>query len=181
MKVPKRAQVDRAIRGVKLQARSTLRAVNLHAGKLLSRGRYAEAEELMRIGRSIDSFQVRIDDLRTAWREVSASSKSKRAAEERTPLWRFYHPIAKALLNIGGTGTRADLEKALPPFLQGLTTPADMTVGAKGMARWKVMLKRARRPMVKERFLEPVGGAKWVLSADGKRMAQGAPPAEGAK
>lgn len=181
MKVPKRAQVDNAIRGVKRQVRSTLKAVNLQAGKLLARGRYAEAEELVRIGRGIDAFEARVDDLRKEWRSLTTSAKAGREGGEQTPLWRFYHPVVRALLSVGGTATLAELEKAVPPFLEGQATPADMAPGPRGVPRWKVMLKKSRRPMIKERFLEPVPGKRWQLSAEGKRLAQAEAPAEAAK
>ena len=87
----------------------------------------------------------------------------------------------KALLSVGGAATLAELEKALPPFLEGQATPADMAPGGRGVAPWKVMLKKARRPMIKERFLEPAPAKKWQLSAEGKRLAQAEAPAEGAK
>jgi hypothetical protein len=181
MKVPKRAQVENAIRGVRRQIRSTLKAVNQQAGKLLSRGRYSEAEELVRIGRAIDTFEARIDELRKEWRALTASAKSSKEGGEQTPLWRFYHPVVKALLSVGGTGTLAELERQLPRFLEGQATPADMTLGARGVPRWKVMLKKARRPMIKEGFLEKSTGGKWQLSAEGERLAQAEAPAEAAK
>ena len=149
MKVPKRTQVDKAIQGVKRQVRSTLKAVNLQAGKLLARGRYAEAEELVRIGRGIDGFQARVDDLQKEWRSLTASSKGNKEAGDQTPLWRFYHPVVRALLSIGGTATLAELEKALPPFLEGQATPADMAPGSRGVPRWKVMLEEGARPTMR--------------------------------
>jgi hypothetical protein len=181
MKVPKRVQVDNAIRGVKRQVRSTLKAVNLQAGKLLARGRYAEAEELVRIGRGIDAFEARVDDLRKEWRSLTTSAKTGKEGGEQTPLWRFYHPVVKALLSVGGRATLPELEKALPPFLEGQATPADLAPGPRGIPRWRLMLKRARRPMVKEGFLEKAPGAKWHLSAEGKRLAQAEAPTEATK
>ena len=180
MKVPKRAQVDNAIRGVRRQIRATLKAVNLQAGKLLARGKYAEAEELVRVGRSIDGFQARVEELRKEWRLLTASKGNIESAEH-TPLWRFYQPVLKALLSVGGTATSVELEKALPPFLEGHATPADLAPGPRGVPRWRVMLKKARRPMVKELFLDSASGKKWQLSAEGKRLAQADAPADGAK
>jgi hypothetical protein len=181
MKVPKRAQVDTSIRGVKRQVRSTLKAVNLQAGKLLSRGRYGDAEELVRIGRAIDAFEARVEDLRKEWRTLTTTARGRKEGGEQTPLWRFYHPVVKALLSVGGKATLPELEKVLPPFLEGQATPADLAPGARGIPRWRLMLKRARRPMVKEGFLEKAPGGKWYLSAEGKRLAQAEAPTEAAK
>jgi len=178
MGVPKRAQVDRAIRNVKRQVRSTLKAVNAQAGKLLSRGRYPEAEDLVRVSRGMDAFQARVEDLRKEWRSLTASHAGTKPIGDKTPLWRFYHPVAKALLSLGGAATRVELERALPPFLEGQASPADMVPGPRGVPRWRVMLRKARRPMIKEGFLESARGATWQLSTAGKRLAQGEAPTD---
>jgi hypothetical protein len=175
MKVPKRGHVESAIRGVKRRLRTTLKAVNQQAGKLLQRGRYSEAEELVRVGRAIDDFQAKVDGLLSEWRAATARPKGE-VRKEKTPLWRLYHPILRALLSLGGAAETSQLERALPNFLDA---EAASNPGSQGGPPWKTLVRRARRPMIKEGFLESVRGKRWQVSPSGRRAAEQAAPGEG--
>ncbi|MGH9896194.1 MAG: hypothetical protein ACREA0_30220, partial [bacterium] len=90
---------------------------------------------------------------------------------ESTPLWGFYPLILKVLLELGGEASFADLERHLRVGAQASFKPGDVLVGRNGRARWQTMVKRARKAMVHEKWLEPRPLKLWRLTEEGRRAA----------
>jgi hypothetical protein len=173
MKVPKRAAVDRALKTAARQVESCLKAVNRDAAAFVRRGRYSEGEGLLVVGREIATFAEKIEEVRNSWRTLAGSPKgSKEDRPAITPLWQYYEPILQALEGAGGEATRADLEARLPALLEGRLKPGDTLPIGRIKTRWMAMLRRARRPMIKEGFLDPSPPkGRWRITAEGRRAA----------
>jgi hypothetical protein len=172
MKLPHGQGVVRALRGVRVATKKTLKALNQAAAKRMIKGDYAGAEALAAKGREIAQFEQQTGALLRAWREVSGrGSKALKATKgEVTPLWSYYQPILKAIVAAGGECVRSDIESALDAseFLQA----ADRSVMSSGRVRWKVMIRRARKPLRAEGWIEDGPGIRWKITNAGRRVAE---------
>lgn len=142
------------------------------AGKLVARGEYAAAEELVKVGRAITIFAAEVDALQLGWRELQDNAPGK-LSSERTPLWEYYRPILQALVQLDGEATLARLEEKVEPLLASVLQAGEMTLMSGDKPSWKRAVRRARRHMVKEGFLEEHSGLRWKISDSGRRVAEG--------
>ncbi len=169
-RLPRSGEVDQAIRGVVREVKLALKELNHEAATLLARGDYEGAKAMMQTGELLNEFQNRVSALQGEWRALRGAVKPERPPkEEITPLWKYYQPISKALVEAGGKAKRRDLEQAVESLLQSEFAPGDLVLNTRGEPRWKVMLRRARRPMTKEGFLEDTKGSWWCLSSGKSR------------
>ena len=94
-------------------------------------------------------------------------------SSESTALWEYYEPVLRALESLGGEATRREIEQRVEPELTSLLKPGDRRTMARGNPRWKVMVSRARKHLVREGFLEEATGVKWRITPAGRRVARG--------
>src|SRR6266480_699552 len=155
--IPGGREVDRALLRAKRGLKAALKKTNQHAGRLLARGAYSAAEGLVASARLAGAFQGELEVLRQKWRDISALAKrgSHSPKSERTPLWGYYRPILQALAALDGEATLPDLERQLESSSPAIWKPGDLAVVNHGRPQWKVTVKRARRAMVQEGWLEP--------------------------
>jgi len=164
--------VDRALKTVASEVKTSLKEINQQASKLMNKGDYAGAEELVQLGRSVTAFQLDLDSLRAKWSTVFTSTESDGDAGEKTAEWEYYVPILQALVSLGGEGSIGQVESTISPLLANILKPGDSEAMAGGRPRWKVMVRRARKHMVQEGFLEEDSGARWCITKQGRRAAQ---------
>src|SRR5260370_20208817 len=100
MKIPGKREVDNALRLTSREIKSALRQVNQQAGRLVSRGDYDGAQSLVELGKEISQFTSEVEALHAKWRDLREDGDESRI--ERTPLWKYYRPILKALGQLGG-------------------------------------------------------------------------------
>jgi hypothetical protein len=81
------------------------------------------------------------------------------------------------LAALNGNATRRDLEKHLETSIPNVLRPGDLELNARGKPLWKLMVRRARKPMIKEKFIEDGIGKNWVITPAGRRAME-APPAQ---
>ena len=171
MKLPHGQGVVGALRSVRVATKKTLKGLNQAAATRMARGDYAGAEALAGKGREIAQFQQQTDALLRAWRDVSGSGpKTGKAAKgEVTPLWGYYQPILKAIVAAGGECLRSDIESAIEvdDFLQ----EADRSQMSGSRDRWKVMIRRARKPLRAEGWIEDEKSKKWRVTDEGRKAA----------
>lgn len=172
--VPGRGRVTRALRAVRKELRGSLRQVHQHAAKLLAKGNYGGAETLVEMARSIKAFDAEVEGLAEKWTAVRGGS-TKSAAADRTPLWAYYRLILQTLSASDGDVSTPELIKRLEPIATTALKPPDLDATSSGRPRWQLMIRKARRPMVKEGFIEGGTGSEWRLTAAGRRaVTQGA-------
>lgn len=170
-----RNQVDKAFFYVERKVKESLKKTNREAARLLSKGDYEGMEALVQAGKNIQSFQSELADLRTKWGGLSKQGKKPKRSgkEENTPLWAYYQPILRVLVELGGTATRRDIENALERHLPEFAKKGDYEIMGNGSPRWKVMIRHSRRPMTKEGFLDATKKGVWSLTPVGRQAAQG--------
>lgn len=173
-RLPGSRKVDRSLKKVRQEVRAALKELNQHAGRLMARGDYSAASELAERGRMVSDFEGRVDALRKEWRTLWGAKESADGRDVKTPLWEFYQPILEVVDACGGKASRQEIEDRLEAKLLSRLKPGDLKpTGRKRTARWKLMVRRARKPMVKEKYLEDQTGKQWQITPLGHQVAQG--------
>jgi hypothetical protein len=172
-RIPHAREVDQSIRAVRATVKGALKGVNAAAAQLMAKGDYASAEALVATGREIQEFQSEVDSLRKRWRELRGTGGGGGDAKMLTsPLWAYYQPILKALVEAGSEARREELEPAVERIMGSTFQPGDRDVMARGQARWQRMIRRARKQLVAQGWLEEGSGAVWRITAAGRQAAK---------
>lgn len=137
----------------------------------MAKGDYVAAQELATKGTQVREFQSEADRLRTRWSEL-CKARGEVAEKLITPLWLYYEPILRALVSLGGQARRSDLEEQVKRTMAGSFQPGDLTPLSRGRERWRVMVQRARRPLLAERWIESGGGPIWRIADAGRKAAE---------
>jgi hypothetical protein len=74
-------------------------------------------------------------------------------------------------VQLGGEAYVAEVEEATRPLLADILRPEEMTMMTGGKLIWKRAIRRARRHMIREGFLETGTALRWRITAEGKRAA----------
>ena len=170
MKIPGKREVDNALRQTTREIKSALRQINHQAGRLVSRGDYDGAQLLVELGKLVSQFGSEAEALHAKWRDLREDKND--VAIARTPLWEYYRPILKALIQLGGEAYVAEVEEAAKPFIAQVLKSEEMTMMSGGKLIWKRAIRRARRHMIKEGFLEGGTALRWKITDDGKRAVE---------
>lgn len=164
-------KVDRAISALKQELKTVRKELDQEAARLVARGQYAGSKDLIQVAQSLTSFTSEVDALRERWRELCQREKS-RSKTEITPLWSFYKPVARALLNLGGEANKQQLIPQVAKILGAYLKPGDLESTAQGLPIWHRAVARARRPMIRDGYLQAGTGLAWRLTPLGKKLAQ---------
>ncbi len=178
MKVPGGANVSKSFGGLKKSLKECLARVNQEAGMLLSKGSYARAESLVEVAKSVDTFRVDVASLHTRWKEIKGGSQGTAKAPQ-TPLWEYYQPILQSLVDFDGAARIAEIEPAVELLMKDRIVEGDLSIMAHGRARWQVMIRRARKHMVKEGLLDSDTGLEWKITQQGRKAAAAGKNAKG--
>ena len=170
MKVPGGANVNKSLVGLRKSLKECQAQVNQEAGMSLSKGRYARAESLVDVAKSVDTFRVEVASLHTRWKELKGGPQET-AKTPQTPLWEYYQPILQALVDFGGASRIAEIEPAVGLLMKDRLVEGDLSNMARGRARWQVMIRRARKHMVKEGLLDSDTGLDWKITQQGRKAA----------
>ena len=170
-RIPRSREVTQSIRAVSREVKRALKELNQQAAKLLARGNYDGAQAMVETGRAISLFDGEVRALRRRWQELRAVG-GKKDREEGTLQWEFYQPILRALSDLGGKGKRRDIEEKVAEIMQDKFKPGDLVTNTRGIPRWQVMVRRSRKPMRAEGFLEDNVSPLWEITAAGRRAAK---------
>jgi len=174
MRIPEARAVAVALRAVRAAVKRSLKELNQAAAQRMAKGDYAAAEALVARGKGIQEFEAEIDVLRRRWKELRGPRHDGKPTERKatTPLWRYYQPILKGIAETGGESRRVDIESAVERQLGADFMPGDLEpVGTRQVERWRIMIRRARRPLVAEGWLEEGTGQNWQITSAGQRAA----------
>ncbi len=122
---PRRAEVDGALKAAESEVAASLKALNEQAASLLAKGDYAGAEQLVNVGRNIQAFRRRLMEIRREWRDLGIKAADQ---GNGTPMWEFYRPILRTLVELGGEarrvefGERPGTSRCGPPATRGRTS-----------------------------------------------------------
>lgn len=170
-RIPHAQSVTRAIRAVRIATKKALKGLNQTAARRMARGDYPTAEALAAQGREIRQFESEVDALRKRWRDVCGAGAGLAKNGTTTLLWQYFQPILQALVQTGGACRRTDLEAHVERLVETSLLPGDRVMMARGRERWRVMVRRAHKPLVAEGWIEDKVGPTWRITEAGRRAA----------
>lgn len=170
-RTPKSAEVDKALKEAKRKIDGALKALNQSVSKAISQGDYTKAEELISKGKTFADFRDELDAIRQRWKSVTFIEREPGTQTENTPLWGYYQTILTALEAMGGQATRKEIEQHIERDTANLK-PGDLGQTAQGRPRWKMMVRKARKYLTKEGFVQEGKGPVWRITPEGQRVAR---------
>jgi hypothetical protein len=177
-KIPHSQGVRQAIRSVRTATKKAIKGLNQKAGQLMSRGDYERAQALAACGRSLHQFVLEVDALRDRWKTLSSGGPKGRRSD-RLPQWEYYQPVLNALVQAGGEATASSLEPLVEKLLDGRFGAGDRIRNSRGIEKWRVMIKRSRRHMASEGWIEQRKGSAWRITDSGRRASASKQPLRG--
>ena len=75
-------------------------------------------------------------------------------------------------LAAGGECARDDIEAVIEKLSDGFLRPGDRGLMSGGRDRWKVMIRRARKPLKAEGWIASSTGKTWKITEAGRRAAE---------
>jgi Mrr restriction endonuclease-like protein len=171
MRVPHAQGVSSALRSLRGAATKALKGLNQTAAQRMAKGDYAAAEAVAAKGREIRQFQREVEELRKRWREIRGTGGSK-PKSATTPLWAYYQPILQGLVEAGGEALPSDLERLVERIMATSLQPGDKSPMAGERERWRVMLRRARKALIAEGWIEDGNRKLWEITDSGRRAAE---------
>jgi hypothetical protein len=166
-RIPHAREVEKALRSVRTEVQVALRELNLSASQAMGKGDYATGEVLAAKGREIRQYLAELEAVRQRWRDLRGSGANS-PNNPAKPLWTYYQPILKALVDAGGESDRKELEPRVLRLLEIALQPQDRVLMAGGRERWQVMVRRARKHLVAEGWIEDTKGAVWRITEAGR-------------
>ena len=170
-KIPGARDVDRAFQNLLRSTKNALKGLNQTAGKSMAKGDYASAESLAQKGREIDAFRADVEALRTRWKQLGGVGPSSGDRRPKTRLWEYYQPILKALVELGGEASKDQIQEAVERIMKADFKPGDGDLLGRAEKRWQVMIRRSRRRLVAEGWLEPGSAKMWRITSAGRKAA----------
>ena len=171
-KLPGGVQVNKTLGLLVREVRAALKQINAEAGRLLSRGDYTGAESLVEKAKLVGDFQTQVETLRTTWKEIRSGGRKRGKSNQKSALWEYYQPILKALVGEGGSATTKQLEPHVETLMEENLKPCDYDLMAGNRPRWKIMIRRARKHMINEGFVEDNTGFEWKITKQGRKAVE---------
>jgi hypothetical protein len=169
-RIPHVRGVTQALRSVREAAQKSLQGVNRVASQRMVKGDYSTAEALAARGKEIRQFQSEVETLRKRWRELCGVG-GQSAKQSGTPLWVYFQPILQGLVQAGGESRRVDLETRVGSLVSSSLQLGEPDALAGGHERWRVMIRRARKHLVAEGWIEDRTGPIWRITEAGRKAA----------
>jgi len=170
-RIPQTKGVTKAMRQVRDAAQRSLKALNQAASQRMRKGDYAAAEALAAKGKEIKAFFSDIDLLRKRWTEISGSQNRDQKSAQ-TPLWAYYHSVLQAIVQNGGECVRSAVEDSIGRIMKGMFQTKDFETLSRGRERWRVMVRRTRKHLIQEGWLEDTKGKMWKITESGRKAAE---------
>lgn len=169
-KIPNAREVTQTLKAAQGAVKQSLKELNQTAGQMMAKGDYAGAQALAEKGREIQQFHYEVDALRQRWRELR-SDGGDGGNSKKTPLWSYYHPVLKALTSAGGEARVPDIEPEVERLLADSFQPGDREEMSNGRQRWRAMVRRTRKHLVAEGWIQDETGPVWRITESGRRIA----------
>lgn len=170
-RLPGSREVDKALKGLDQTLSAALTQINQRAAEVVRKSDYSSVESLVEAAKSVREFRAKVAGLRREWNAMQSTAQPAVNIGETAKAWEYFQPVLKGLLELGGSATRAALEEYLTSHPPDGLKEGDFALMAGGLPRWRVMVRRSRRALVKESFLQNEPGV-WRLTPEGERAAE---------
>ncbi len=172
--IPNKRAVSQAIRSVRRTLKQAIKEINQTAADLAKKGGYERAEAAMTKGRELLRFREEIAGVEQKWKQVCGSGKPQNQASSEVSLaaWQYYAPIVRSLAALGGKASLTDLEAEFLREMEPNLRAGDRSCMASGRERWQVMIRRARKHMIKEGWLSAKSSKLWEITAAGRQVSE---------
>jgi hypothetical protein len=172
--IPNKRAISQAIWSARKALKQTIKEINQTAADLAKKGAYERAEAAMTKGRELMSFHEEVAGVEQKWKQVCGSGKTQNKASGDVSLaaWQYYAPILRSLVALGGKASLVDLEAEFLRQMGPHLRVGDHSFMAGSRERWQVMIRHARKHMVKEGWLLSRGGTLWEITAAGQQVAE---------
>jgi hypothetical protein len=172
--IPNKRAVSQAIRSVRRTLKQTIKEINQTAADLAKKGDYERAEAAMAQGRQLMGFREEIVGVEQKWKQVCGFAKAPNKASGDVSLaaWQYYAPITRSLVALGGRASLSDLEAEFLRQMEPQLRLGDRSRMATGRERWQVMIRRARKHMIKEGWVSSRSGKLWEITTAGRQVAE---------
>jgi len=162
-------KIGQQITQLRRELKAAIKEVNGQAARKLAQGNYDASQEMVALAKTVQQFAIETREFNERWNAIRKQQGGKSKAET-TPVWEYYRLVARALSSQGGESSFEEIVDWITKNAINELKPGDVLVGKKGVPVWQNALSKARRPMIKEGFLERISG-KWKLTKSGKNLA----------
>ena len=172
--IPNKRAVSAAIRSARRALKQTITEVNQSAADLAKKGAYERAEAEMAKGRELIGFLEEVAGMEQKWNQICGSGQEQKPGSGNVSLaaWQYYAPIVRALVALGGKASLGDLEAEFLRKMEPGLRVGDRSHMAAGLERWQVMIRRARKHMVKEGWVLSRSSKLWEITTSGRLVAE---------
>jgi len=172
--IPNKRAVSQALKSTRRALKQTIKELNQSAADLARKGAYERAEEAMSKGRELMHFREEIVGVEKKWKQMCGSGHSQNKASNDVALaaWQYYAPIARSLVALGGKASLTDLEAEFIRQMEPRLRAGDHSQMAGGREHWQVLIRRARKHMVKEGWILSKNNKLWEISTSGRQVAE---------
>ena len=172
--IPYKQAVSQSIRSAVKGLKQSIKEINQNAADLAKKGNYDRAEAAMAKGKELVCFRGEILRIEQRWKQVCGSGKTQNESSQDAPLpaWQYYSPIARSLVALGGKASLSDLEAEFLRQMEPHFHVSDRSQMANSRERWQVMIRRARKHMLKEGWLSSGSSKIWEITPAGRRVAE---------
>jgi hypothetical protein len=170
-RIPGGREVDHSLKSSLQEVRSAIKQINEYAAKLLARGDYGGAEELIPKAREVEKFLTELEAAHNRWREIQGGSDESGGGNEKPlPLWKYYGPTLRIIIELGGAARRESIETKMAT-MTGETFGEKGSGGVSVLSGLKDMIKRALREMEREGFVQREN-REWRITPSGRKAAE---------
>ena len=171
-KIPHARTVSKALAAVRVAVKRAQKGLNELAGQRMAKRGLRECGGTRRQSKRDSRFQSELEMLFQKWRELSAANQKTEEKQPITPLWQYFQPILRILVQLGGQARRPDLEAHMQSLMAAAFLPGDTVTLAHGRERWRIMVRRARKHLVAEGWIESHHGPVWKITEAGRNAAE---------
>jgi hypothetical protein len=126
------------------------------------------SQEMVALAKAVQQFTSEAKEFNDRWNAIS-KQKTGKVRAEITPVWEYYRLVARAIVTLGGESRFEEIVAWISKNALSDLKPGDVLDGPKGQPVWQRAVSKAKRPMIKEGFLEP-GAGKWKPTKSGRNL-----------
>lgn len=171
-------KIEKALKDAKRRIAGAVKAINRDAASAMKKGRYDDAMQAAQHAKEALALRAEIESLERRWRgsgegvENRANGGRRRDNKKATPRWEYYRPALCALSELGGTANYEQIASRVGQLMRDRLNERDLAETTSGVPRWRNAVRRVKRELAKEGWIEPGGGGAWRLTPSGERAAK---------